>query len=229
MFESRKGLTSRFFGFRCHESTFLNDLSLALLKVILKAAFDQSQWLLLAKKGKTISKLIGWIAAPRPTVIVANTGLYVYIYIYVGIPKPSKIFQKFCWFLGAKTCGKGGEGLRLLSSPFSNLEFSFLDGNAVGVLHGLVAACKAPPTMPFENTPFGTNRKGKKHRNCNRYSRYICIETYIIHVLYIYIYLHALHPPTLVFQVIGAFFQAIAFVLPQALSTVHPSHKKMKH
>lgn len=153
----------------------------------------------------------------------------MYIYIYVGIPKPSKIFQKFCWFLGAKTCGKGGEGLRLLSSPFSNLEFSFLDGNAVGVLHGLVAACKAPPTMPFENTPFGTNRKGKKHRNCNRYSRYICIETYIIHVLYIYIYLHALHPPTLVFQVIGAFFQAIAFVLPQALSTVHPSHKKMKH
>lgn len=82
----------------------------------------------------------------------SNRGKYtgLYIYIYVGIPKPSKIFQKFCWFLGAKTCGKGGEGLRLLSSPFSNLEFSFLDGNAVGVLHGLVAACKAPPTMPFE-------------------------------------------------------------------------------
>ena len=95
-----KGLTSRFCGFRCHESTFLNDLSLALLSVMLKAAFNQTQWLLLAKKGKTISKLIGWIAAPRPTVIVANTGLY--FFIYVGIPKPSKIFQKFCWFLGAK-------------------------------------------------------------------------------------------------------------------------------
>ena len=110
MFESRKGLTSRFFGFRCHESTFLNDLSLALLKVILKAAFDQSQWLLLAKKGKTISKLIGWIAAPAAH---SNSGKYRFICIYIYIrrhPQTIKNLPKNLLVLRSQNLWERGGG-----------------------------------------------------------------------------------------------------------------------
>ena len=107
-----KGLTSRFCGFRCHESAFLNDLSLALLSVMLKAAFNQTQWLLLAKKGKTISKLIGWIAAP-PAHSDSGKYRFIYIYIYICIrrhPQTIKNLPKILLVLRSKNLWERGGG-----------------------------------------------------------------------------------------------------------------------